>query len=189
MTINTVVYDACVLYSAPLRDLLMQLALTDLFNAKWTELIHTEWINSLLATRPDLSQTDLLRVKDLMNKHVEDALIENFEELIPTLSLPDPKDRHVLAAAIKCSAQAIITFNLKDFPQALLSPYNLEALHPDSFIAHLITSSPGKVASALELILKRLKNPPKTLPQYLDILLQQGLPLSVSLLKDLLPMP
>ena len=70
-----VVYDACVLYPAPLRDFLMWLALTDLFQAKWTEKIHQEWITNILKNRPDLTLAQLNRTKALINIHVKDALV------------------------------------------------------------------------------------------------------------------
>src|SRR3954468_23279831 len=95
-----VVFDACVLYSAPLRDFLMRLALTDLFQARWTEEIHDEWIRNVLATRPDVTKESLVRCRELMDQHVPDSLVTGYELLIPTLALPDPDDRHVLAAAI-----------------------------------------------------------------------------------------
>ena len=63
----TAIYDACILYSAPLRDLLMQLALTDLFRARWTEQIHNEWMRNVLKNRPDLTLEQLTRTKELMN--------------------------------------------------------------------------------------------------------------------------
>lgn len=74
----------------------MHLALTDIYRARWTNDIHEEWIRSVLKNRPDLSREQLHRTRDLMNSHVRDALIQNFHDLIPSLSLPDPNDRHVL---------------------------------------------------------------------------------------------
>lgn len=96
----TVVYDACVLYPAPLRSLLMHLALTDLFRAKWSRQIHDEWMRNLLSKRSDLTWEKLERVRELMDLHTRDAVVEGFEPLIDGLSLPDPGDRHVLACAI-----------------------------------------------------------------------------------------
>ena len=98
----TAVYDACVLYPAPLRDALMRLALTDLFKAHWTDRIHDEWINALLRAKKH-SPESLLRVKELMDRHVRDAKVYGYEPLIEGLDLPDPDDRHVLAAAIRCN--------------------------------------------------------------------------------------
>ena len=101
MTNFTAVYDACVLYPAPLRDLLMRLAVTDLFRAKWTEAIQDEWTRSVLRDRPDLSADQLQRTRTLMNDNVRDCLVTGYEELIPALHLPDPDDRHVEMAIKK----------------------------------------------------------------------------------------
>jgi predicted nucleic acid-binding protein len=110
----TAIYAACVLYPAPLRDFLMELALTDLFRARWSEDIQQEWMRNVLKNRPDLSEAQLVRTKDLMNANVRDALVTGYKSLIPSLSLPDPNDRHVLAAAIRGNASIIIATNLKD---------------------------------------------------------------------------
>src|SRR4051794_38652814 len=118
--------DACVLYPAPLRDLLMQLALTDLFQARWTDAIHDEWTRSVLADRPDIKPESLARCRELMDRHVPDSLVTGYEPLIPTLILPDPDDRHVLAAAIHAKAELIVTFNLSDFPASVLSGYGIQ---------------------------------------------------------------
>lgn len=181
----TVVYDSCVLYPAPLRDLLVQLATVGLFKARWTNEIHEEWINSLLNDRPDLLRERLERTKDLINRSVLDCLVEGYESLIPTLNLPDPDDRHVLAAAIRCSADAIVTFNLQDFPEQVLNLYDIEAQHPDDFIVSQFDLSATKVCAAAEEIWSRLKNPPKTRAEYLDVLLRQQLPQTVAILKEM----
>ena len=123
----TVIYDACVLYPAPLRDFLMRLALTDLYRARWTDMIHDEWTRNVLKQRPDLKAEDLERTRSLMNAHVRDSLVTGFEHLIPAVELPDADDRHVVAAAIHGGASLIVTFNLKDFPSERLKPYNLAA--------------------------------------------------------------
>ncbi|MCD6008715.1 PIN domain-containing protein [Halomonas sp. IOP_31] len=114
----TVVYDACVLYPAPLRSLLIHLALTDLYRARWSRMIHHEWMRNLLDQRSDLTWEKLERVRQLMDQHARGAVVEGFEPLIDSLELPDPDDRHVLACALHCGAEAIVTFNLKDFPEA-----------------------------------------------------------------------
>lgn len=122
----TALYDACVLYPAPLRDLLLQLALTDRFRAKWTNAIHDEWIRNVLEQRPDLTAAQLQRTRELMDLHVRDCLVDGYEPLIAGLNLPDPNDRHVLAAAIHARADVIVTFNLGDFPAAVLKPTDLK---------------------------------------------------------------
>lgn len=178
----TAIYDACVLYPAPLRDLLMRLALTDLYRAKWSADIHDEWMRNLLANRPDL-QGRLERTRDLMNVALPDALVVGYQGLIPSLQLPDPDDRHVLAAAICGRADVIVTFNLNDFPAANLAPHGIEAQHPDEFIGHLIDLAPGDVAAAVREHRQSLKNPPKTVEEYLATLERQQLPESVAALQ------
>ena len=177
-----VVYDACVLYPAPLRDLLLELAISELFAAKWTDTIHDEWIRNLSKSRPEL-QEKLKYTRRLMDEAVPDALVENFESLIDGLELPDLNDRHVLAAAIKCNAQIIVTINLKDFPSNTLDTYGIEAMHPDEFIEHQFGLSPGEVIAAAKRIRKRLKNPERSAEEYLETLASHGLPVTADLLK------
>jgi len=180
----TVVYDACVLYSAPLRDLLMHLALSDLYRARWSELIHDEWMRNILANRTDLNRDQLNRTRQLMNAHVRDSLVNEFEYLIPSIELPDPDDRHVVAAAIHSGASLIVTFNLQDFPAESLKPYNLAAQHPDDFIVDLLDLHPASVLEAAANHRRSLKNPPKTANEYLDTLLAQGLTQTVALMRQ-----
>lgn len=183
MTSFSVVYDACVLYPAPLRDLLMHLALTDLYRAKWTPMIHDEWIRNVLKNRADLTREHLERTRTLMDAHVRDCLVEGYEYLIEQLELPDPDDRHVLAAAVRSSSSVIVTFNLKDFPASRLEQYGIEAQHPDEFLANLIDLDPSKVLEAVRRCRASLKNPKKSVDDYLDTLLHQGLPETVGQLR------
>ena len=173
----SVIYDACVLYPAPLRDTLMRLALTGLFQAHWTDQIHEEWINALLR-RGKYTREALEKVKLLMDSHVHDAKVTAYEDLIESIELPDIDDRHVLAAAIRCNADAIITFNLKDFPQKIVSNYDIEAIHPDDFICYQLDLSPTLVCNAIKKQRAALKNPEKTQEQFLSILQKQQLPQS-----------
>lgn len=180
----SVVFDACVLYPAPLRDLLMQIALTDLFRARWTDQIHEEWIRNLLLNRPDLTLPQLERVRDLMNIHCRDSLVTGYEPLIPVIqNCPDEDDRHVIAAAYHCRADAIVTHNLRDFPAAALVPYGLEAIHPDDFIRYQFDLDLAKVLAAVRQCRARLKNPPKSVQDYLDTLEAQALPKTVAELR------
>ena len=180
----TVIYDACVLYPAPLRDLLMRLALTDRFRARWSNAIHGEWIRNLLRQRAELDPAALEKTRVLMNASVRDSVVEGFEHLIAAIELPDPDDRHVVAAAIHSGAETIITFNLKDFPAGALGRYHLAAQHPDDFIVDLFDLHPASVLQALAEQRASLKKPPKTTEEFLDILRKQGLTQTVSILKD-----
>ncbi|SCW40631.1 PIN domain-containing protein [Rhizobium mongolense subsp. loessense] len=97
----------------------MELAAARLYRAKWSEQIHDEWIRNVLKNREDLTAEQLGRIKDLMNAAVPDSTVEGYQNLVPALSLPDADDRHVLAAAIVSSSDAIVTFNLVDFLRRL----------------------------------------------------------------------
>lgn len=180
----TAFYDANVLYPAELRNLLMHLAVTGLFRAKWSADVHEEWISSLLKNRHDLTRDKLERTRMLMDKHAIDALVIGYEDLIPGLQLPDPNDRHVLAAAIRGQANVIVTMNLRDFPSDVLAPFGIEAQHPDEFILHLLDLAPGAVVAAAESHRQSLKNPPKTVSEYLETLERQGLTQTVSVLRE-----
>ena len=182
MATFTALLDACVLYPAPLRDFFMRLAVTDAFRARWSENIHDEWSRSVLANRPDLTLKQLTHTKELMNSHVRDCLVSGYEELIAGLRLPDSDDRHVLAAAIRCSAAVIVTFNLKDFPEASLARYEIEAQHPDDFVCHLIDLDPAAVRTAFQKQLASLRRPPQTCDELLANLRKVGLPKAMSIL-------
>jgi len=177
-------YDACVLYPAPLRDFLMHLALTDLFAARWTERIHEEWICALLEKRSDLTREQLERTRELMNAHVRDCLVTEYETLIESLELPDANDRHVLAAAVHSGSAVIVTFNVKHFPSESLAQFGIEAQHPDLFIIHLLDLALARVLNAAKRQRASLKNPPKTAEEFLDTLAGQQLPETVARLRD-----
>jgi len=161
----------------------MQLALTDLFRAKWTRKIHEEWISNLLKNRSDLTREKLERTRDLMNMHVRDCLVEDYEHFETGLELPDANDNHVLAAAIKAKADAIVTLNLRDFPDSVLVKYNVEAIHPDEFISYQIGLSSAAVCGAAKKHRERLKTLPRSVDQYLQTLEAQGLPQTVAALR------
>lgn len=170
----TVVLDACVLYPAPLRDFLLRLATTGLFAAKWTDAIHDEWIRNLTAQRPEL-ETRLQRTRELMNEAVPDCLVHGYEPLVEALTLPDPDDRHVLAAAIRAGAQTIVTYNLKDFPAEALDSFGVEAVDPDRFVEQQLDLHEAAVVAVARSHRASLAKPPVDVDSYLDTLSAQGL--------------
>ena len=181
----TVVYDACLLYPASIRDLVVELARTGLLRAKWTARIHAEWINAITRQRPELDRMRLQRVADLMNSAVSDCLVTGFESLEAGLTLlPDPDDRHVLAAAIHCGAQEIVTFNVRDFPDAVLRPYGIRAIHPDVFVEHLLDLNSEAVCEAVRRIRRRLLNPPCSAQEMIGKYETHGLAVSASILRS-----
>jgi len=171
-----------VLYSATLRDSLMWLSQTDLFKARWTDDIHREWITALVKQGHD--PVKLERIRELMDRHVLDAKIVGYETLIPALELPDPNDRHVLAAAIRSNADAIVTFNLKDFPKEALSPYDVEVIHPDDFIVYQIEFSPERTCDAFKRQRTTKSRPPLSVEDMLHQLRRCGLPQTAQALEQ-----
>jgi hypothetical protein len=183
MSAPVALIDANIFYSAVLRDLFMQLALSGLFRPRWTARIDEEWTRNLLANRPDISAEQLGITKAFMARAVPDALIEGYEDLIGVVVLPDPGDRHVLAAAIKAEAEVIVTLNRKDFPREALLPHGIEALHPDAFTLVLIELAPQLVIAAARACRARLVNPVLSADDYLAVLARHELPETAAFLR------
>ncbi|QLH64484.1 PIN domain-containing protein [Serratia symbiotica] len=170
-----VILDACVLYPSFLRDLLIRLGLTGMYQPKWSATIEDEWQRNLLATRADLTPEQIQRTATLMNKAVPDAMIIDFEPLIDSVDLPDVDDRHVVAAAVRSNAEIIVTFNLKDFPASALDAFGIEALHPDDFVMDMFDLNRALVLSAVTTQRSNLRKPPMSVDGYLEALLRQGM--------------
>lgn len=180
----TAVLDACVLYPAPVRDLLLSLAFQGMYHARWTTTINDEWIRNVALNRPDLDPSKLRMTAERMAQAIPDSIISGYERFIDTIELPDPKDRHVVAAALVGHADAIVTFNLKDFPSSVLEPIGLEAQHPDDFVVnqlHLNLTEALKAAKAQRM---RLMRPTQTAEQLLATLERCGMPQTASLLAE-----
>jgi predicted nucleic acid-binding protein len=177
--------DSCVLYPARLRDLLLSLAAVDLFCPLWSEMIHEEWITKVLANRPDLTRAQLEAARSAMDHAFPAASIFGFERLIPTVSLPDPDDRHVLAAAIHARADLIVTVNLKDFPTAALSSQGIVAAHPDPFVDYLFDLDEPEAVDAVARMRGRLRAPSLSADDFIDSIAQVGMPLTASRLRNL----
>jgi predicted nucleic acid-binding protein len=181
----TVVYDANVLYPAPLRDLLIRLGQTGLFRARWTDAILDEVFRSILKVRTDLKPENLARTRQMMCEAVRDCLITGYEPLIQALELPDADDRHVLAAAVRCGAQVIVTSNVKDFPEKALTPLAIEAQVPDEFVLNLLDLSPEVVLETIGKQAAGLKKPQTTVDELLGTLEKNGLKKSVAEIREL----
>jgi len=184
MSRYTALLDANVLYPAPMRDLLIQLAHIGLFRARWSADIHREWIEALLRNEPQRERSALERTRALMDQAVRDCLVTGYEPLISALTLPDAGDRHVLAAAIAGRCDVIVTLNLKHFPVDALASYGIDAQHPDEFLSNLLTLAPGVFCDAVRRLRARLKNPPYSVEDYLGMLTQQGLVATAAELED-----
>lgn len=181
----TAILDACVLYPYTVRDLLLSLARDGLFHARWTRRIEDEWVRSLLRKRPDLHEGALRRTCELMETAVPDSVVEGWEALEPALTgLPDRDDQHVLAAAIVGHADAIVTFNLADFPAAALAPFGIEAQHPDDFLLNQIDLDTIAALKSIKAMRARLRSPVISGLELAAALERSQLPLVASRLRD-----
>lgn len=168
--------DANVLYSYLLRDLLMWLGVDRTLSLRWTERIYQEWSRNLLAHRPELAAERLARTFEQMNRAIPEALVPSASEE-DTSDLPDPDDRHVLAAALACEAEVLLTFNLKDFPATAI-PSELRVVHPDLFLLTCLHTQPQAMTAALRDMRANLKRPPLTATEVIAGFHKTGLPQS-----------
>lgn len=163
----TALLDACVLYPAPVRDLLIETANTSVYRLRWSDDIHEEWIRNVLKDNPKATMETLARTRALMNQAVPDALVTGYQPIIDSLALPDPDDRHVLAAAIVGRADVIVTANLKDFPAVTLKQFGIEVQHPDEFLMHQRDLNHDRFLECAKRIRARLKNPERSADEYI----------------------
>ncbi len=190
-----VILDACVLYPARLKDLFMELSglahQNRIFRAKWTEQIHDEWIRNLLKDKPDLKPEALARTRSLMNLAVPDSVVTGYEHRIESLMLPDPDDRHVLAAAIECGAGIIVTANLSDFPEKELKHCSVIAKRPDDFLCEFLADNEELGEKLLEKAVRdmkaRLLKPPYSWSELFACLEANSIPGTVEKLRALIP--
>lgn len=181
----TALLDANVLHQYPLTSLLLELAEARLYRPAWSADIHDEWQRSVLAARPGTDPALLERRRAAMDAAAPDACVSGHAPLIGALTLPDPKDRHVLAAAIRAKAQVIVTFNESDFPAATLAGFDLMAQHPDLFLRHLVDLAPAIVRARVERMLTSWQRPPNTPEDFIDALERTGLPEAAAALREL----
>jgi predicted nucleic acid-binding protein len=179
-----VIYDANVLYPNTLRDLLIRIAqLPHVLQAKWTDEILDEMLEALRKNRPDISGEKASRLRERMNAAVRDCLVRGYEPLIEVLDLPDPDDRHVLAAAIKVNAQLIVTWNRKDFPQDKLAPWGVRAKFPDDFVRDTMGIDSQAVWACVQQIVDSRTRRPVTVEDVLSELERDGLVASVAAMR------
>jgi hypothetical protein len=161
--------------SAVRIELLIRIGQAGLVQAKWTDEILDEIFNNLIVNRPDLDPHALTRTRALMVRAVRDCVVTGYEPLIDAVELPDPGDRHVLAAAIKARAHVVVTNNLGDFPGANLAPWNIEAEAPDDFVLDQIDRDRQSVYGAVQCIADSWRQPPGTVSDVLASLEREGL--------------
>ena len=170
-----VILDANVLFPFRKRDALLRFYEAGLFRVRWTQRVMDEWTRRLIERKPALEES--VRIQEmLMRDHFKEAWITDYEPLIDGLVLPDPDDRHVLAAAIKCGAQHIVTDNLKDFPIEALRPYDVEAIDADEFLSRTFELYQAESLAVLKAMRGDYRNPSYTPSEFILDLIAKGLP-------------
>jgi predicted nucleic acid-binding protein len=162
------VLDACVLVPIRLATTLLWLAEADLFQPLWSEPILDEVRRNLpkVGVTPEQASR---RVGMMREAFGAEALVDGFEDLIDEMTC-DPKDRHVLAAAVVAGADTVVTFNLKDFPDEVAARHGIQILHPDSFLLQLLGEHADTVVAALKRETAAFRNPPETVTRFLATL-------------------
>jgi hypothetical protein len=169
------IYDACVLYPFHLRNLLIQCAADRLVDAHWTDDIHDEWIRNLVENSPSVSIERLHRTRDLMEKALPSASVTGHRQHLPNITLPDPDDRHVVAAGIEAGASIIVTWNVRDFPVKELSRHGLRKQKPDAFLLDIYAMAPAAVIAATARARKNLSKSGISAWDFIETLKKQKL--------------
>lgn len=169
-----VVLDANVLFPFRVRDVLLTFAQDGLFRARMTDDILDEWTRNLIRLKPHL-EASVRQQEAAIRDNFDECFVSGYQPLIDGLELPDLDDRHVLAAAIRCSAQVIVTENHKDFPIDVIEEHGVETLNADDFLANTYDLFPSAGARALRKVRQRYRNPPMTSAEFLLDLTRSGL--------------
>lgn len=169
----TAVLDTNVVYPVIIRDILFWFAHYDMYTPKWSDEIFNEWRKVLL--EKGVSEEEANRRITKANAAFPDALVKHYRGLIEHLKLPDPNDRHVLAAAIKTNANLIVTNNIKDFPQEYLQSFNLSAKKADDFLTDIIDLNQEQAIAAFKEMVLNKKNPKQDEFEVLNQLRKAGL--------------
>jgi predicted nucleic acid-binding protein len=165
--------DTCVLYPAYLCDTLLRLAEASAYRPLWSADILAELRRNLIGRGIPAERVD--RRITQMTRSFPDALVTGYESLIDGMT-NHPKDRHVLAAAVRANAEVVVTFNLNDFGEPALKPYDITPIHPDEFLLDQLDLYPGVTVDVLRHQAASYRRVPNTVPDILVLLERIGVP-------------
>ena len=182
----TVVLDACVLVPVTAADALLRLAEREMYRPVWSDRILEEAKRTVARLHPDLPAEQIEYRFGCMNKAFEDASISGWESLEGSIVLPDENDRHVVACALVAGADAIVTNNVRDFPDEALAPLNIEIIRLDAFLLDLFDLAPEEFAAVNREQVNDAKHPPLTAADLLNNLSAAGAPETAAELRPFL---
>src|SRR5664280_2247457 len=145
----TVVLDACVLVPVTAADTLLRLAEREMYRPVWSGRILDETKRAVKTLHPELSAEQIKHRFDCMDEAFEDASVSGWESLESSIDLPDENDRHVVACALVAGADAIVTNNIRDFPDQILAPLNIEVIRLDDFLLDIFDLAPEEFAAVI----------------------------------------
>ncbi len=164
--------DTCVLYPAYLCDTMLRLAEAEAYRPLWSTDILIELRRNVIEAGVSADRVD--RRIAHMTRSFPDAMVTGYESLIDGMT-NDPKDHHVLAAAVRANAEVVVTFNVRDFPEPVLKPYDIVAVHPDDFLLDQLDLYPGLTIDVLEQQAASYRREPTTIAGLLPLLERTGL--------------
>lgn len=169
--------DACVLVPVSLADTLLRAAEAELYRPLWSERILAEARVAILDVHPDAPPARVDARLAAMCRAFEDASVHDWEPLVDGIVLgDDPDDRHVVAAAVRGGASAVVTANVRDFPDEAMSALGLHAVRPDDFLLDLADLDPPTMVEVVWGQATATARPPLTPGQVLDSLDRAGAP-------------
>jgi predicted nucleic acid-binding protein len=172
---SVAVFDACILYPFHLRNIVVQAAVDRLVEARWTDAIHDEWIRNLAASARAIPVERLQITRQLMNEALPAAMVNGYENHVAVVNLPDPNDRHVVAAGIAANATVILTWNLRHFPAKELKKFGLRKETPDAFLSDLYDEIPDLMIGSLANVRRNLTKTRVSASDLINILSSQKL--------------
>jgi predicted nucleic acid-binding protein len=169
----SVFFDTCALFSASLADYLLNLAERGMFRPQWSAGVLDELRHAL--ARRGIPEDAIERRIESMNSAFPDAEVTGYKALVSKMEC-DEKDRHVLATAVRGGAAALVTFNLRDFPEESLRPYDVSVVSPDEFLLDQLGLWPSLTIQTLAETVSAYEKPPLTVPEFCDQLARAGVP-------------
>lgn len=175
--------DANVMYPSRKRDVLLMLYQKGLYRARWTEKIMGEWTERLSENLPE-NAGKIAILKNHISEKFPECFVTGYDHLADNFTLPDANDHHVLAAAIRCGAQIIVTDNRKDFPPEVLEPLDIEVLSADEFLSETFDLFTFEALETLRDLRNRLSKPSMSPAEFVMDLTAKGMPLLASDLRE-----